>query len=131
MKNNRKRKGTGAIPLGLLAVLLLCLTQSATAATSYLQELEAEASRGEDTEQSTPVAPSIPLNSRAPAQNAEKIEPGLSKEQFESSLQSAFYGSYLFYSTLEESKKQRVYDDYNNDNNIKNIRESIKQQMKN
>ncbi|MCW8828601.1 MAG: hypothetical protein OQK94_06055 [Gammaproteobacteria bacterium] len=131
MMNNRKRKGVDAMPLGLLAVLLLCLTQSVTAATSYLQELEAEATRGEDTEQGTSAAPSRFEDSRALVQNAENIEAGLSKEQFESSLQNAFYGSYLFYSTLDEGKKQRVYDDYNNDNNIESIRESIKQQMKN
>ncbi len=95
-------------------------------ARSYLQELENEAAAtgGEHSDNAnkpgwTPRQTSL----------IEKIDAGLNKDQFEETLKSRFYGSYVFYSALEEKKQQRVYEEYQVNNDIDHLRETIKQQM--
>lgn len=104
------------------------------AADSYLQALKVEADKvdpegGKDTKSSDPAYPAKGL----PPQNvnpAETIKPGLNKEGFEQQLQENYYGSYLFYSTLQKNQRDKVYEEYKQKNDIKSIRESIMAKLK-
>ncbi|MGM0593198.1 MAG: hypothetical protein ACQETD_01565 [Pseudomonadota bacterium] len=113
-----------AIPMALIAGLYL----TPAGASSYLQELEMEAAKSSEAEKQP--RPSVDVPS-TPEKEGEKLEAGLSHEQFESTLQEGYYGSYLFYSTLEEGQQQSVYEDYQSDNSLDSIRESIKNRLKN
>lgn len=115
----------GSLIFGLL------LGSGATAATSYLQELEAEAATiNSDAQPETPAAtPSWQTQHTTSA--GEKLDPGLNKEQFEESLKSRFYGSYVFYTNLNEIKRQVVYEEYKKKNDIEHLREVIKAQLTN
>lgn len=118
---------------GWTAALLLCLTQPAVAASSYLHELEVEASRT-DTTSDTSTEPTTPATSSEPGSvtlQGETLEAGLSKSEFEALLEKSYYGSYLFYSTLNDGAQQRVYEAYLSDNRIDSIRDAIKEQLKN
>lgn len=116
-------------PTLLLIVMLLSTT--ATAASSYLQELEAEAAATDDNA-SKKNAESKPAWSQQNAgTNHETIDKGLAKPQFEEALKAHFYGSYLFYSTLTDSKQKVVYGEYQKNNDIEHLREVIKAQMSN
>lgn len=115
--------------LGLLLSGLLVST-GVSAATSYLQELEAEAAATDNATQSTePAATQSWQNQQTTA--GEKLDPGLSKAMFEESLKNRFYGSYLFYSNLNDKKQQVVYEEYKKNNDIDHLREVIKTQMTN
>jgi len=108
------------------------LSSSATAATSYLQELEAEAAASDEGTSSPPAAAETPKwSTQQPVTSSESIKKGLTKPQFEEALKSRFYGSYLFYSTLSESKQQVVFEEYQKNNDIEHLREIIKAQMTN
>lgn len=124
----------------ITGVLLAAAPLTTNAATSYLQELEAEAKRDaafEDEVNKQPPAPevnentpSIPATSGAPG-SGETIDSGLTQAQFEQKLKDTYYGSYLFYSTLDAKQQGNVYQDYKRNNSIDSIRESIKANMKN
>lgn len=117
-------------PTLLLIVMLLSTT--ATAATSYLQELEAEAAATDDnaSKKDAESKPAWSQQQNAGA-NHETIDKGLTKPQFEEALKAHFYGSYLFYSTLTDSKQKVVYGEYQKNNDIEHLREVIKAQMSN
>ncbi len=116
-------------PVAFLFVGLL-LSAGASAASSYLQELEAEAAATDNTAQ--PTAPAATPNwSKQKTTVSEKLDPGLNKKQFEESLKSRFYGSYLFYATINDKKQQVVYEEYQKNNDIEHLREVIKTQMTN
>ena len=118
---------------GWTAALLLCLTQPAAAASSYLHELEVEATRTDTTSDTSSDAttPDTASEPNSAALQGETLEAGLSKSEFEAVLEKSYYGSYLFYSTLNDGAQQRVYDAYKTDNRIDNIRDVIKEQLKN
>lgn len=131
--DTKRQRRYGALAL-IVGLSLANLPVSGVAATSYLQELEAEAERsatveeeanGTASEQSKPE-----WNQNAPA-DGETIDSGLTQVQFEEKLKESYYGSYLFYSTLDRSQQENVYQDYKRDNSINSIRESIKSNMKN
>lgn len=116
-----------------LFVAGMCMLPAhAFAASSYLQELEAEAARTTTEQDATsPSTPEQRSDWRPKQQNlSEKLEQGLSKAQFEERLKESYYGSYLFYSTLSDAAQQRVYEDYRQHNDIDSVRESIKRNLK-
>jgi len=119
------------LPSALLAGLCL-MPAAAHSASSYLQELEAEAARSDTEQGGQQQAPKAGSSEWTPeGQNlSEKIEAGLKKEEFEQRLKQSYYGSYLFYSTLNDADQQLVYKDYQQNNAINSIRESIKTHMK-
>ena len=130
---NRRHSAKTITTLAVLAGTLLCLTPSANAATSYLQELEAEAARTTDDDDQAPSPKQEEEQKWASDQqqlHAEHIKAGLDKTQFEEQLEKNFYGSYLFYSTLTAEKQQSVYNDYQSANDIESIRNSIKSRLK-
>lgn len=114
-------------PIGILLCGLM-FNPAAQAASSYLQQLEAEAAATE----TTPAAPP-PANSAnwSPQQTSlsEKLDTGLSIGQFEESLKQRYYGSYLFYSTLNDTRQQVVFQEYQKNSDIEHVREAIKAQM--
>lgn len=119
-----------ALPLAVLCTLFIP-PHDAIAATSYLQELEAEAARTDDEESATDASEAPQSDWSADKQTlSESIEAGLSKAKFEERLKQSYYGSYLFYSTLDDTAQASVYSDYQNNNDIESIRESIKTNMK-
>lgn len=104
------------------------------AADSYLQALKVEADKvdpegGADSKSSDPAFPAKGLPPQT-VNPAETIKPGLNKEGFEQQLQENYYGSYLFYSTLPKNQRDRVYEEYKENNDIKSIRESIMAKLK-
>jgi hypothetical protein len=101
------------------------------AADSYLQQLEAEAAATDNTPQ--PVSPPAqrPNWSQQQATAGEKLDSGLSMRQFEESLKHHFYGSYLFYSALNNKKQKVVYQEYQKNGDIEHLRNVIKTQMTN
>ena len=117
------------LPIVLLSGLCT-IPAVANAAASYLHELEAEAART-DNEQNTATSKNDKKPEWTPSQQSlsEKIPGGLSKAQFEQRLKQSYFGSHLFYSKLTDADKQRVYEDYKKDNAINSIRESIKSHM--
>lgn len=116
----------------IVLVLLLSFTVTATAATSYLEELNEEA-QSEGQGAASPAAPGNQPSwtEQQTTGNHETIEKGLTKEKFEQSLKSRFYGSYLFYSALSDAKQAAVYEEYKKNNEIEHLREVIKRQMTN
>ncbi|HEX9802076.1 MAG TPA: hypothetical protein VGB35_02370 [Gammaproteobacteria bacterium] len=111
-------------------VFLICglmFNPAAQAASSYLEQLEAEA-----TADSSP-APKPPAGrsnwSQQQTSLSEKLDTGLDIGQFEESLKQRFYGSYLFYSTLNDTKQQVVFQEYRKNSDIEHVREAIKAQM--
>lgn len=120
-----------SVGLAMLTSLLVCVPLGASAASSYLQELEAEAARSEEGSDAAPAQQGQEWNTNAQPVSGEAIKAGLDKAQFEESLKKNYYGSYLFYQTLDDGDQQSVYSDYQSDNDIESIRESIKSHMKN
>lgn len=118
------------LPAALLAGLFL-LPAVSFGASSYLQELEAEAARTDnDTQPKQSDQTKDPAWSPGKQSLSETISAGLSREQFEKHLKQSYYGSYLFYSTLNDADQQKVYEEYQQNNAIDSIRESIKNHMK-
>ncbi len=124
----------------LPVVVLVCsslIPHYATAAASYLQELKVDANwdaapSPRDGGKSSPSvqtqAPAaLPKQTVNPASN---IKAGLSQEEFENQLQQNYYGSYLFYSTLLLAQRNKVYEEYKEDNDIESIRKSIMSKLK-
>lgn len=112
-------------------VFLICglmFNPAAQAASSYLQQLEAEAAATDNTP--TPEPPASSAN-WSPQQTSlsEKLDAGLSIGQFEESLKQRYYGSYLFYSTLNDTRQQVVFQEYQKNSDIEHVREAIKAQM--
>ena len=127
------RHGRQPILPKLFVAGLMLMPLGANAATSYLNELEAEAART-DNEQNTPATTpkeSKPAWTAGQQSLSENIPAGLNKEQFEQKLKQNYFGSHLFYSKLSATDQQRVYEDYKKDNSINHIRESIKSHMTN
>jgi hypothetical protein len=116
----------------MLILLGIATSSPAIADTSYLQELEAEAAATEEGSSDGAASATDPTwTEQQPVSNAESIEAGLTRARFEEALKSRFYGSYLFYSTLSDSKQGVVYEEYQNNNSIEHLREVIKAQMTN
>ncbi|MFO7593943.1 MAG: hypothetical protein R6X15_07885 [Pseudomonadota bacterium] len=129
--NKQRHKTRMTIKLAALAGVMFYLTPVSNASTSYLLELEAEAARTGDEETTAPSATQDEKWAEKDRQlDSEYIEAGLGKKEFESQLEKNFYGSYLFYSTLDASKQQDVYHEYKNANDIESIRNSIKSRLK-
>ena len=114
--------------VAIFSAVLFSLCETAMA-RSYLQELENEAASSNNQEQSGNTTEEKPSWTPDKASLVEKIDPGLSKGQFEEELKSRFYGSYLFYSSLNSNKQDVVYEEYLKNNDIEHLRETIKNQM--
>lgn len=117
----------------MLATMTLLLTllsfSEISMANSYLQELENEAAATASHEQAdTADKPDWEQQQTGATDN---IAPGLIRAHFEEALKSQFYGSYLFYSSLNEEKQRHVYQEYLRHNDIEHLRETIKSQMTN
>jgi len=55
---------------------------------------------------------------------SDELPPGLSLEEFESALQTQFYGTYVFYATLSPQKRLTIYRGYRDEQHIAAIRAS-------
>lgn len=110
-------------------LLTLLLSSEISAASSYLQELENEAA-ATNSGQADATADK-PAWKPQQTGVSDTIASGLNQEQFEEALKSQFYGSYLFYSSLNAQKRQRVHQEYLINNDIEHLRETIKHQMTN
>jgi hypothetical protein len=111
MKPNRYHRRTGSLLAS--ALLFWGLVSPVThAATSYLQELEAEAAATDEEASGSEAASTPNWSSQEPASGGESLDKGMSKTQFDEALKSRYYGSYLFYSTLTDKKQQAVYEEY-------------------
>lgn len=125
------RRGLTTVLCHFFFYSLLLAATSASAATSYLQELEAEAAATDEAESNTTQSSKPGWSDQQPTGTGETIESGLAKPQFEEALKSRFYGSYLFYSTLNDDKQQTVYKEYTKNNDIEHLRAVIQSEMTN
>ncbi len=114
----------------LLTLLASFLINQTCIAGNYLLELEEEAASLDNAKSEQDSATTgKPEWTNQQAGTLERFKSGLSKAQFEESLKSHFYGSYLFYSALDAKKQQHVYEEYQDNNDIEHLRKSIKNQM--
>ena len=115
----------GSLLMGL--VLWLNPAIAVQADNDYLSILEAEAA--DTAANSHPVASqdnTYTRNSMPGDLKASKlIEPGLSFEAFEETLNSRYSGSNSLYVKLSDKKRKRVYTLYQSDNRISSVREEI------
>ena len=128
--------GSGAqwrLWLAGMLLTLTCGTQGASADDlSYLDALEAEADRLEllsDAERMDGEAEVAAVASTRPgavpsAPGRTELPAGLSREQFEAVLVH-YRGTYMLYEKLSESARVRVFDAYNQDNRIAEIRRRV------
>lgn len=108
--------------------VLLCCGVIQPAYASYIDALEQEAARGVNEHPATDITPSaVTIASMG---GEEQLPPGLGRAEFEATLQREFYGSYVFYSTLSESHKSQVYQEYINNNDIEHLRRVIRIKMR-
>lgn len=109
----------------LLGALLMSATATGfvQAADDYLSILEAEASDTGATEATADTAEKRDSAKRVTADKV--IEPGLSFEDFETTLSTHYSGSNFLYVKLTATKRQGVYKFYQNDNRISSVREEI------
>lgn len=129
-----RNRSSGCWLLATVVIISGMTPITVKAADSYLQALKVEAEKvdpnsGTDSKSSDPAYPARGL----PPQNInpeETIKPGLDKTGFEQQLQENYYGSYLFYSTLQKKQRDMVYEEYKQKNDIKSIRESIMSKLK-
>jgi len=131
MRNKTHHPGVCTAVVLLLASLLF--NPVAHAAGSYLQQLEAEAAATPSPDNPPPpkAAANSPNWSQQQTSVSDQVDAGLSKAQFEESLKQRFYGSYLFYSALNNNKQKVVYQEYQKNNDIEHLRDVIKSQMTN
>lgn len=117
-------------PLALLAACCLLPGQLLASSANYLNALEAEADNISATE-TTPNQPTTDTaTSAAPAVPAGEILPaGLSQADFEETLKSSYFGSYIFYSKLSDGGKTSVYKEYQKNGSINHLREVIKTEL--
>jgi hypothetical protein len=113
-------------PARLLAITVSLLALSpCVSANSYLSDLEAEANSttveaGKDSE----------LNWSHKKQGlSESLPAGMTQEEFEKSLRTNYYGSFLFYDKLSEWNKKQVYNTYQESHDIEQVRREIKIRM--
>jgi hypothetical protein len=103
----------------------------------YLKALKAETqalSGGE----AAPSAPAAPVPESKPQQGwsaagqgmGEELPPSLSKEQFEAALKSSYFGTYMFYTKLNDTDKAKVYEAYQGNGQISNIRDTTTSLLK-
>lgn len=60
----------------------------------------------------------------------EELPPNLSQEQFEAALKSSYFGTYMFYSKLNDKDKAKVFESYQGNGQISNIRETTTSLLK-
>ena len=53
-----------------------------------------------------------------------ELPPGLTIEEFESALETQFYGTYIFYSNLSQNNRLQIYQGYRDERHIASIRAS-------
>lgn len=53
----------------------------------------------------------------------EELPPNLSQEQFEAALKSSYFGTFMFYTKLNDKDKAAVYEAYQRNGQISNIRD--------
>ncbi len=111
----------------LLACFSLWMLSTVTVSASYLDEIEQEALRGDATQDVLLTPSHDTANYSAPS---ETIQQGLDQGGFERVLQNNYYGSFLFYSRLNDQNKAVVYDEYKKNNDIDHLREIIRAKMK-
>lgn len=126
------------IAAGQLLVLLAgigMMTVSHGADDDYLKALKAETQAitgGEAAGAAPPAAETKPAQGwSASGQGlAEELPPNLSQEQFEAALKSSYFGTFVFYNKLGEADKSSVYQAYQSNAQISNIRDTTTNLLK-
>lgn len=113
----------------LLATACWLLPATTHAAeSSYLNALEAEADNISVTE-TPPETTTTNEKAKTAAPVGETLPAGLSQADFEETLKSGYFGSYLFYSKLGDRGKAAVYKEYQQNTSINHLREVIKAEL--
>jgi len=60
----------------------------------------------------------------------EELPPNLSQEQFEAALKSNYFGTFMFYTKLNDKDKTAVYEAYQSNGQISNIRDKTTSLLK-
>jgi hypothetical protein len=123
---------------GQLLVLLAgigMMTVSHGADDDYLKALKAETQAitgGEAAGTAPPAAETKPQQGWSAAGQGlvEELPPNLSQEQFEAALKSSYFGTYVFYNKLGAADKSTVYQAYQSNAQISNIRDTTTSLLK-
>ncbi len=111
------------------AGVLALFSPGTEAASAYVDALNAEILGGAPSGgASSPGASSS--RAAGAGQPREELPANLSRVEFEEHLKSYFYGSYLFYNKLDDTRKQVVYETYGQTPRILSIREKITSLLK-
>lgn len=123
---------------GQLLLLLAGIGMSAVshgADDDYLRALQAETqalTSGEAARTAPAAQASKPQQgwSATGQELGEELPPNLSQEQFEAALKSSYFGTFMFYTKLNDKDKAAVYEAYQTNGQIANIRDTITNLLK-
>lgn len=100
----------------------------------YLKALKAETQALSGGETATTTAPPAPDSKSGWSPDAqemgEEVPPNLSQEQFEAELKKSFFGTFMFYNKLSDADKTVVYQAYQQNRQISNIRDTTTSLLK-
>jgi len=119
--------------VGLCGIAMAAVALAADDA--YLKALEAEAQvlSGKPAEKAAPAA-AANTSKKGWALSDQIIGGELPKElsqpDFEATLENSFYGTYMFYLKLNEAEKVNVYQEYQRNGTIENIRNKVMATLK-
>lgn len=112
-------------PIRFIVMASLLFLAPYAHADSYLADLEAEAN-STDVQEEEGVKETW---SHKRQRLSDSLSKNLTHEQFEESLRDNYYGSFIFYEKLSKWNKKKVYETYQNTNDIEEIRAEIKTRM--
>ncbi|MEN8170943.1 MAG: hypothetical protein ABFS08_12040 [Pseudomonadota bacterium] len=112
-------------PLRFIVMASLLILTPYALADSYLADLEAEAN-STDVQEEEGIKETWSHKKQGLSDSLSK---NLTHDKFEESLRDNYYGSFIFYKKLSKWHKKKVYETYQNTNDIEKIRTEIKTRM--
>jgi len=98
---------------------------AAKSGDAYLDMLDSEAGEVAKVQAPQAAQPAPTETPRAMSNDKDRLTAGLRFERFERELKDRFFGVYFRYKKLNVTNKQRVYQQYRDENSIEMIREYI------
>lgn len=131
-----RMNAAGQLLLLLAGIGMIAVSHGAD--DDYLKALKAEtqALSGGEAARTAPAAPATQESKPQQGWSAagqglgEELPPNLSQEQFEAALKSSYFGTYMFYTKLNDKDKAKVFESYQGNGQISNIRETTTSLLK-
>jgi len=130
----QRRNSSFHLSAVFFSMFLFTADASAQGVSDYLNELEGEAagltldsnSKSVNQNGGTSIEPTTSdWNPEQQSISKEGLGAGLTPNDFEKTLKSQYFGTYLFYKRLSDSGKQQVYQFYLNNTDPEAIREQV------